>query len=121
MPTFRPIMPEFFKVGDRAYRLDDVRSLDAGGIEDLECTVEMVHGETLTLVGNDAIQAVMLMQPNILEGKRLRWMKHAWAIHNLVGHPLMQILSWLRCYKQAMRVHHRTIPAPVGRKAHPMD
>lgn len=69
-------------------------------------------GNSYRAHGNDAIEAVMLLKPSALEGKRLRWVKNAWAFHNLVGHPVMQILAWLRLYKAAIRFHDWTTPAP---------
>lgn len=34
-----------------------------------------------------------------------------WAVHNLVGHPLMQIFSWLGMKDLAAKVHDATVPA----------
>lgn len=31
------------------------------------------------------------------------------AIHNLVGHPLMQIFIWLKCPRFATWVHDKTL------------
>jgi hypothetical protein len=62
--------------------------------------------------GNDAIETVMLLKPSALEGRRLNWPKHAWAVHNLIGHPVMQVLAWLRFYRAAIRFHDWTTPAP---------
>ena len=60
----------------------------------------------------DAIDAVMALRPSALEGKRLRWARHAWALHNLVGHPLLQLLVWLGQTKLGMAVHDGTVPRP---------
>ena len=38
----------------------------------------------------------------------------AWAVHNLVGHPLMQILAWLGERELALAVHDATVPRPRG-------
>ena len=35
-----------------------------------------------------------------------------WAVHNLVGHPLMQILTWLGKPELGVRVHDATTPRP---------
>lgn len=70
------------------------------------------EGNEYHAYGNDAIEAVMLLKPSALEGRRLKWPKHAWAVHNLIGHPVMQVLAWLRCYKAAIRFHDWTTPAP---------
>lgn len=76
--------------------------------------VEIVgkSGTIYVAEGNDAIEAVMLLKPSALEGRRLNWPKHAWAVHNLIGHPVMQLLAWLRLYKAAIRFHDWTTPAP---------
>lgn len=63
-------------------------------------------------IGVDAHDLVMRLHPSALEGRRLRWVRHAWAIHNLVGHPLMQLLVWLGQPKLALAVHDRTVPRP---------
>ena len=34
-----------------------------------------------------------------------------WPMHNLIGHPLMQIFEWLRMPEIATRVHDETLPA----------
>ena len=36
----------------------------------------------------------------------------SWAVHNLVGHPMMQILTWLGKPELGVRVHDVTIPRP---------
>lgn len=71
------------------------------------------NGEVHTLYGTHAVDAVYLCQPSLLEGSRFRWVKGAWALHNLVGHPLMQLLSFAGFHKAAFWVHDNTIPKPV--------
>lgn len=34
-----------------------------------------------------------------------------WPVHNLIGHPLMQILELLGMSKIATRVHDETLPS----------
>ena len=34
-----------------------------------------------------------------------------WPVHNLIGHPLMQIFEWLGMPEIATRVHDETLPA----------
>ena len=34
-----------------------------------------------------------------------------WPMHNLIGHPLMQIFEWLGMPEIATRVHDETLPA----------
>ncbi len=42
------------------------------------------------------------------------WPKNAWVLHNLIGHPLMQILSWLGFKDLAIQVHDATVPTPMS-------
>lgn len=47
---------------------------------------------------------------------RIDWAKFMWAVHNLVGHPLMQILALFKFYDAAFWVHDVTVPKPRGAK-----
>lgn len=60
--------------------------------------------------GTYAIEALLLLKPSALEGTQVRWIRNAWVLHNLVGHPLMQVLAWLRFPSLAVRVHDATVP-----------
>lgn len=37
----------------------------------------------------------------------------SWAIHNLIGHPAMQILSWFGLTKLGLKIHDATCPMPI--------
>lgn len=63
--------------------------------------------------GPEAFSLVMKVCPAFLEGKRAKYLRHAWAIHNLIGHPLMQICSWLRLPALVLKIHDATIPNPI--------
>jgi len=62
----------------------------------------------------DAIDVVMALRPSALEGRRMRFARHAWAVHNLVGHPLLQVLVWLGARRLGMAVHEGTVPRARG-------
>ena len=62
--------------------------------------------------GPEAFDVVMRLCPNALEGRRATYAKHAWAIHNLIGHPLMQVLSWLHLPELGIKIHDITAPNP---------
>jgi len=62
--------------------------------------------------GSEAFNIVMQLAPNALEGKQAKYAKHAWAIHNLFGHPLMQIFSWLHLTNIGIKIHDLTMPDP---------
>ncbi len=64
----------------------------------------------------EAVDLVMRLCPAWFEGRKFRWVKNAWAFHNLVGHPGIQILSWLGRVGLGMRLHDGTVPVPRGRK-----
>ena len=64
--------------------------------------------------GAQAIEVILWTKPSALEGTHVRWIRHAWAVHNLVGHPLMQILVWLGFRKAAFAVHDGTVPGRDG-------
>lgn len=68
-------------------------------------------GEAVT--GVEALNLIMKLCPAILEGMQAKHVKHSWAIHNLIGHPLMQILTWLNLTKLALWFHDATIPKPL--------
>ena len=62
--------------------------------------------------GPEAFNLVMDLCPNALEGKQAKYKRHAWAVHNLIGHPMMQILSWLHLTKLGIKIHDLTVPNP---------
>jgi len=104
-------MPSFIRAGARIVNVDAVTSVDCARIEELEVVVRHRDGvETVT--GPDAIDVVMALRPSALEGKRLRWVRHAWAVHNLVGHPLLQVCVWLGQRRLGMAIHDATVPRP---------
>ena len=106
----------FIKAGDTLIPIRDIESVDLSRIEQGAVRVTYGGGRAAEAHGFDAFEIVMLLHPAAIEGRRLRWAKHAWAFHNLVAHPLMQIMVWLGFKKQAIRLHDATVPAPVGLK-----
>ena len=67
-------------------------------------------GEMEAVEGAEAINLIMLLCPAVLEGMQAKHTRHSWAIHNLIGHPLMQILTWLGMTKMALWIHDVTVP-----------
>lgn len=103
----------FIKAGQDLIPVAEVTRADISDVEN--GVVDIFCGaERRRLEGFDALEAVMLLNPSALEGRRLRWMKNAWAFHNLVAHPVMQVLVWLGFKKAAIRLHDATVPKPVG-------
>jgi hypothetical protein len=63
--------------------------------------------------GVEAIDFVMRYCPELLEGNpQFKFIKYSWVFHNLVAHPLMQILSFLKLRKLGLKIHDLTIPKP---------
>jgi hypothetical protein len=102
----------FIKAGDTILPIRDIDSIDISRIEHGMVTVA-VQGQRYDAHDFDAFEIIMLLQPSALEGRRLRWVKNAWAFHNLVAHPLMQVMVWLGFKKLAIRLHDATVPTPM--------
>jgi hypothetical protein len=106
-------MRNFVKAGDTILPVRDIEHVDISRIEQGHVTVSS-GGRKYEASDFDAFEIIMLLHPAALEGRRLRWVKNAWAVHNLVAHPLMQLLVWLGFRKLALRLHDATVPKPVG-------
>lgn len=107
----------FAKAGDQVFALSAIVRLDFSAIEELKVRVHLVDGSVLEACEIDAIELALATKPSVLESRRLRWPKLAWAVHNLLGHPVMQLLAFFKCYRLAFKVHDGTVPRPAGRKA----
>lgn len=101
----------FVKAQSKLIPLDRITLVDIDQVEQGLITVTTDEGK-FECHGFDAIEAVMLLKPSALEGKRLQWEKNAWAYHNLIAHPIVQLLSWLGFKKEAVRYHDYTTPKP---------
>jgi hypothetical protein len=77
--------------------------------------VHYKNGEMELVTGAEAIGLMMLLCPAVLEGQRAKHARHSWAIHNLIGHPLMQIFTWLHLTKLAIWIHDVTVPEALVR------
>jgi hypothetical protein len=106
----------FFESGNELYAISKIIRVDLSRIQDLIVYAYYADASKVKLEGVDAINFLYRYHPSALEGKRLRWIKYGWMFHNLVGHPLMQILALFRFYKTAIKVHEATIPKPRGEK-----
>jgi len=110
--------PRFLRAGKNIIPVADILAIDIERIEELRVRVDM-KGMTpaFFVIGPDAIELVMRLCPSAFEGKKMKFLRHQWMVHNLVGHPLMQVLSWLGFPKWGMEVHEKTTPRPVGKKS----
>lgn len=112
-----PLPSGFAKAGTQVFALSTIARIDFSRVEDLQADVHLNDGTVLTTQGIDTIELAMLTKPSVLESRRLRWPRHAWAVHNLIGHPVMQLLAFCKAYKKAFWVHDMTVPRPTGAKS----
>ena len=105
---------EFFRYGNILLPISHITSIH---LDDLEKTgsiiVEIDYGRIIKLTIVDSYDLLMQIKPSALEGKRLKWLRNKWLIHNLIGHPLMQLLAFFGFGKLGIKIHEATIPTPV--------
>lgn len=100
--------------GDEIIPVSQITGIDISRLLDQESVVVKTANGAFTATGFHAIEVVMALKPSAVEGRRLRWRKGAWAIHNMVGHPVMQILAWFGFGAAGVRFHDWTTPKPLG-------
>lgn len=106
---------------DRTMIKLDIGLVRLSEIDEVDDTLLEKYGKILVRVqevwhpvsGFFATELMWLLKPSSLEGRRFNWTKHSWSIHNLIAHPIMQILAYMRCYKTAMWLHDVTVPKPI--------
>lgn len=106
----------FYKAGDIVVPAASVLYFDFKEIEQLKVTLKLTDGSFVEVTGIEAVELAMQTKPSVLEGRRLKFAKHAWVIHNIIGHPVMQLLAFFKAYNLAFRVHEKTVPKPIGSK-----
>lgn len=111
-----PLSNHCIKAGNRIIPLTSIASIDVSDMENLVMSIKLLDGDVVQAHNLDALENAMLLKPSCLEGKRLSWAKNMWIFHNVVGHPVMQLLAVLGFHKRAMWVHDVTVPRPLGRK-----
>jgi hypothetical protein len=93
---------DFIKTGSTVLHMSYVQRADFTEIEQLRCSLFDLNGVEYKFTGLDAIECAMQIKPSVLEGRRMRWVRRAWAWHNIWGHPVMQFLAFLGFYRRAM-------------------
>jgi hypothetical protein len=97
------------------------RIVNPATIDWIDCKNYVEHGyiwvhylnEQSEKVDNpEAINVITELAPSILEGEQAKYTKHAWALHNLVGHPMMQIFAFFKLTKLSLWAHDITVPKP---------
>lgn len=104
----------FVKINDKLVNVRHIREVDCHNLEEYVMVyVKYFYEQQVdTIEGQPAIDLLMQLNPAILEGKRLKFIRHAWALHNLIAHPALQMLSWLKLTKLGMKIHDKTVPKP---------
>jgi hypothetical protein len=87
-----------------------IKYIDCDNLLDKGLIIIFTESLTEIVRGPEAIRIVMENCPSYFEGKRFSFVKYSWATHNLLGHPLMQIASFLKMKKLAFWIHDKTIP-----------
>jgi hypothetical protein len=106
----------YIRVNNILYSPETIDKIDCNHIENLIVRVHTISGEIIKVEGLEAIEVAMQANPSVVEGKRMKFKKHMWMTHNLIGHPFMQLFAFLRLYKLAMWIHDVTVPKPIGKK-----
>jgi hypothetical protein len=81
-------------------------------LTDNEVRVYFANGASEYVKGAEALNIIQALCPAVLEGKRAKYVRNSWAVHNLIGHPLMQVFSWLHLPALGIKIHDATIPEP---------
>ena len=105
------------KVADQLVLREKIEQVDCSELESHYRVKVHVEGSQLfVLEGQEALDLVMDIRPGMVEGKRFRFVRSAWAFHNLVAHPALQVLAWLGKTGAGFKIHDQTIPRPRRRK-----
>ncbi len=98
-------------VGQAVVDAYDILHVELSRLDHGEVTV---HTKNVVYLLTDmpALDFLHRYHPSVLEGRRFRWARHAWAFHNLVAHPVMQLLAFLGLGRIGVRLHDLTIPKP---------
>jgi hypothetical protein len=110
------VILNFIKIQNKIYNIDSIESINAANMDKLWLTVYFKDSTYIHVSGLEAIEVIMATKPSFFEGQRLKFPKRKWILHNLVAHPLMQILALLGFRKQGLWLHEVTVPKPLGLK-----
>lgn len=104
----------FVRIGERLVNVDDISIIYTNHlVSDNFVQVKFRDGRVEVIEGMDAFNLVNELAPNALEGRKAKYARHAWAIHNLVGHPLMQVCAFLGLSHLGIKIHDMTTPFPT--------
>lgn len=103
---------QFIKVNDLLVNIATIDVIDCSLLESQLVVKVYINGEAHVVANQAAVDLVIQINPSILEGLNLKFIRHRWALHNLIGHPLLQILSWAGKVKLGFWIHDNTVPRP---------
>lgn len=108
----------FIKINDNVIiHKNEISWIDTKRFENLIIVVHYKNRNSAIVTGLRAIDVIMATAPSAFEGRRFSWAKKRWILHNLIGHPLMQVLAFFKKYELAMWVHDVTVPRPDGKQS----
>jgi hypothetical protein len=103
----------YVKLSKRIVRLNMIEWVNDEEIQDQVIRVKVRGVEEPEVVqGFFAIELVHKLKPSALEGNWKFWYKYSWIIHNIIAHPVMQILCLLGAVDLGIWVHDITVPTP---------
>lgn len=105
-------MPTFIRAGKMLLNADGVQTIDCSSLEEGVIILHHERDGAIVLRGIEAIDAIMTLKPSAIEGRRMRFIRHHWAFHNLFAHPLLQICAWLGLPQLGFKIHDATTPRP---------
>lgn len=114
--NFRHLDPgTLFQGTGYVFRADQIEYLDITNIETESILVKLRDrsGPLIQVQGFDALDLVWRLKPGCVEGKRLKFPKYSWFVHNMFAHPLMQFIALFGFTKAAMWIHDVTVPKPL--------
>ena len=96
--------------GDEIIPVSEITGVDISRLQSHQSVIVRTATGEFIAEGFHAVEAVYAVKPSALEGRRLRWRRHAWAFHNTFGHVGLQLLVWMRLPKLGLRWHDYTCP-----------
>ena len=105
---------KFIKTDSDIISKDNIGSIDCSNIETLSVILTTKQNEKFLATNLNAIELLLSTKPSAFEGKKLKWAKFMWIIHNVFAHPFMQIFALFKMYKFAFWIHDVTVPKPTN-------
>lgn len=107
----------FIKVAENTViNSDRIDHIDCSKLEsNVTVTVWYRRGDQLEIAvpsGQMAVDLIMRLCPYVIEGKRMKFIRNSWSLHNLIAHPVMQIFAWIKLTKLGLMIHDNTVPQP---------